>query len=145
MIPDFDRRTGYLPQGIHPAPWAEVEQRFGWNQHRISLLAGCRKALTCLGRAGCRIVFLNGSFVSVKQLPNDYDGAWETLGVDPGLLDPVLLDFSNGRVAMKAKYGGELFPASMSASPGVPYLDFFQQDRNGTPKGIVEIHTENFP
>lgn len=144
MIPNFDRRTGYLPQGIHPAPWAEIEQRFGWNRHRISLLAGCRRALACLGRAGCRTAFLNGSFVSVKQLPNDYDGAWETLGVDAGLLDPVLLDFSSGRAAMKAKYGGELFPASMSASPGVPYLDFFQQDRNGTPKGIVEIHPGNF-
>ena len=144
MIPDFDRRTGYLPQGIHPAPWTEIERRFGWNRHRISLLAGCRQALICLGWAGCRTAFLNGNFVSVEQLQNEYDGAWETLGADAALLDPVLLDFSCGRAAMKTKYGGELFPASMPASPGVPYLDFVQQDWNGTPKGIGELHPGNF-
>ena len=82
--------------------------------------------------------------MSVQQLPNDYDGPWETAGVDAGLLDPVLLDLSSGRVAMKAKYGGELSPASMSASLGVPHLDSFQQDRNGNPKGIVEAHPGNF-
>ena len=96
------------------------------------------------GWAGCRTAFLNGNFVSVEQLPNDYDGVRETAGVDAGLLDPVMLDFSCGRAAMKTKYGGELFPASMPASPGVPYLDFFQQDRNGTPKGVVELRPGNF-
>lgn len=96
------------------------------------------------GKGGGRIVFLNGSFVFVQQLPNDYDGPWETAGVDVGLLDSALLDFSSGRAAMKAKCGGELSLASMSVSPGAPHLDFFQQDRNGTPKGIVEIHPGNF-
>lgn len=48
----------------------------------------------------------------------DYDAAWEMLGVDPYRLDPVLLDFSNSRAAMKAKYGGEFFPASFEAAPG---------------------------
>ena len=144
MTPDFNRHTGYLPRGVHPAPWAEIEQRFGWNRRRISLLAGCRKALTCLGKAAGQIVFLNGSFVSVQQLPNDYGGPWETAGVDVGLLDPVLLDLFSGRAAMKAKYGGELSPASMSASLGIPHLDFFQQGRHGSPKGIVEAHPGNF-
>ena len=131
-----------MPQGIYPAPWAEIEKRFGHNRHRITLLAGCRKALAILGRAGCRTVFLNGSFVSTKPLPADYDAAWETRGVNFGLLDAVLLDFSLGRAAMKAKFGGELFPAHAMASPGVPYLEFFQKDRNGTPKGIIQINPE---
>ena len=40
---------------------------------------------------------------------------------------------------MKAKFGGELFPAHMDAGGGTRYLEFFQHDRNGKPKGIVRL------
>jgi hypothetical protein len=90
-------------------------------------------------------VLLDGSFVSQKELPQDYDGAWDTAGVDPDRLDPVLLDFSNGRAAMKSKYLGELFPATAMAAPGVLYRDFFTKDRNGVPKGIVNIDLGSLP
>ena len=58
-------------------------------------------------------------FATAKSLPGDYDGAWETAGVDPDRLDQVLLDFSSRRAAMKAKYLGDLLPASATAAPGV--------------------------
>ena len=86
-----------------------------------------------------------GSFVSAKPLPNDYDGTWETVGVDPGQLDPVLLDFSNRRAAMKSKYLGELFPETFSAQPSVLFRDFFQSDRDGVPKGVVQIDLGSLP
>lgn len=95
--------------------------------------------------AGCRRLPLNGSFLSGKTLPGDYDAAWETAGVDPNLLDPVLLDFSNRRAAMKAKYLGDLFPASALAAPGVLYRDFFRTDRGGVEKGILSIDLESLP
>ena len=139
MIPPTDRRTGYLPAGVHQALWTDIGARFALNNHRSQLLAGLRNALFNLAGAGCRTVLLDGSFVSEKPLPNDYDGAWESYGVNPYLLDPVLLDFSNGRAAMKAKYGGELFPAYMDAGGGVRYRDFFLTDRNGVPKGVIKI------
>lgn len=80
-----------------------------------------------------------------KDLPEDYDGAWDTTGVDPYALDPVLLDFSNRRAAMKSKYLGELFPATMTAAPGVLYREFFMKDRNGVPKGVVNINLGSLP
>jgi hypothetical protein len=119
--------------------------RFSTNGHRAWLLQGLLKAAQSLASAGCRFILLDGSFVSVKALPADYDGAWDTRGVDPYQLDPVLLNFDNGRAAMKAKYGGELFPASVQAAPGVLYLDFFQKDRNGVPKGVVSIDLGSLP
>ena len=88
---------------------------------------------------------LDGSFVSAKALPADYDAAWETAGVDPDRLDPVLLDFDNRRAAMKAKYLGDLFPASAFAAPGVVYRDFFGTDRNGVDKGVVLIDLGSLP
>lgn len=83
--------------------------------------------------------------MSLKDLPQDYDAAWDTADVDPDLLDPVLLDFSNGRSAMKSKYLGELFPATALAAPGVLYRDFFRKDRNGVPKGILHIDLRTLP
>ena len=63
----------------------------------------------------------------------------------PDRLDPVLLDFSNRRAAMKAKYLGDLFPASAFAAPGVLYRDFFRTDRNGVEKGVVLIDLGSLP
>lgn len=145
MLPDIDTATGYLPPGVHDALWAEIVPRFSGNGHREWLCDGLLSALHNLAVAGCRFVLLDGSFISEKALPGDYDGAWDTRGVNPDLLDPVLLDFSNKRAAMKAKYGGELFPATVQAAPGILYRDFFQKDRNGVPKGVVNIDLGSLP
>ena len=139
MIQIFDL-NGNLPSGIHQAEWKEFEERFGINPHRRKLLRGLKAAIASLRKAGCRAIYIDGSFVTAKELPNDFDGCWSVKDVDPDLLDPVLLDFSNGRAAQKAKYGGELFPAEgIEGGSGKTWLDFFQQDRNGKPKGIVGI------
>jgi hypothetical protein len=145
MLPDVDTSTGYLPPGVHDAPWSEVAPCFSGNGHRIRLLGGLLAALQNLAAAGCRSMLLDGSFVSQKDLPEDYDGAWDTSGVDPYRLDPVLLDFTNGRAAMKSKYLGELFPSSSFAAPGILCRDFFMKDRNGVPKGIVNIDLGSLP
>lgn len=145
MLPDTDSTVGYLPPGVHDAPWSEVASRFSANGHRSLLVGGLLAALQNLAGAGCRSVLLDGSFVSQKDLPKDYDGAWDTHGVDPYRLDPVLLDFSNSRAAMKSKYLGELFPATAAAAPGVLYRDFFMKDRSGVPKGVVNIDLGSLP
>ena len=145
MIPDADTRSGYLPPGTHYAKWSEVVSRFASNSHRLHLTEGLLAACRNLAAAGCRTLLLDGSFVTAKPLPGDYDGAWEPAGVDPDKLDPVLLDRAMGRAAMKAKYRGELFPASALAARGVVFRDFFRTDRDGVEKGIVSIDLESLP
>ena len=145
MIPGADPITGYLPPGVYDAAWSEVAPRFSKNGHRTRLLQGLLAALTNLADAGCRSLLLDGSFVTEKELPQDYDGAWDPTGVDPDRLDPVLLDFSNSRAAMKSKYMGELFPATSMAAQGVLFRDFFLKDRNGVPKGVVLIDLGSLP
>ena len=121
--------------------------RYGYTPHRLALLAGLKAALDALRIAGCRRVYIDGSFVSAKQVPGDFDGCWEVAGVDPSLLDPVLLTFDNRRAAQKAKYGGELFLAEAAADPlGTRFLEFFQRDKyTGEPKGIVAIDPGTLP
>ena len=139
MIPEADQTSGYLPPGVHQATWDEVYGRWVLNSHRSHLMEGLKSACYNLAEAGCRELLLDGSFITTKPLPGDYDAAWETTGVDPELLDPVLLDFDNQRAAMKSKYLGDLFPASWCTSSGVLFRDFFRTDRNGVEKGIVLI------
>lgn len=144
MKVSFDH-TGNLPLGIHWANWKEFEKQFGTNSRRKLLLTGLKQAIASLKKAGCRTVFVDGSFVTSKELPGDFDACWSVEGVDPDLLDPVLLDFSNGRAAQKAKFGGELFPAELiEGGSGKPFLDFFQTDKNtGKPKGIVGLRLKS--
>jgi hypothetical protein len=139
LIPDFDA-NGNLPPGIHRAAWIVFSKRFGHSEHRKTLFDSLATALNSLAAAGCRSVYINGSFVTEKLEPGDYDLCWSIDGVAPERLDPVLLDFSPaGRRAMKAKYRGDLFPAEVpEGASGKAFLDFFQTDmRTGEPKGIV--------
>ena len=106
MIPPFGP-DGNLPSGIYGATWPEIAARFGWNAHRQHLLDGVHRVLAALAQAGCRVVYLNGSFVTAKEHPRDYDACWGLTGVDVDALDPVLLDFDDDRAAQRAKYGGE--------------------------------------
>ncbi len=145
-IPPFSD-SGNLPEGVHDATWAEIVDRFGANEHRRELLEGLRRALDSLRAAGCRRAYLDGSFVTAKEDPADFDACWEAAGVDPDLVDPVLLGFANRRAAQKARFGGELFPADWDADPhGTRFLDYFQQDKvTGERKGIVALDLEGLP
>lgn len=145
-IPPF-AANGNLPPGIHPATWEEIVERFGHTPRRRRLLEGLEAAVEALRRAGCRTIYVDGSFVTAKLVPGDFDACWEPDGVDPLLLDPVLLTFDHGRRAQKAKYGGELFIAQWPAdAAGTAFLDFFQLDRaTAHPKGIIRLTLGEVP
>ena len=142
MLPEYTP-DGLLPPGIHEAEWDEVVARFGYNPWRMSLLSGLRNALESLKSAGCRTAYIDGSFVTRKELPGDFDACWEEDGVNGSALDPVLLDLRPKRLAQKLKYHGELFPASIPAdASGLSFLEFFQTTAANVPKGIVKIDLE---
>lgn len=138
LIPEFDSRR-LLPKGIHRANWQEIVKRFGGNRQRQQLLKGLKEALDLLRDAGCRRVYIDGSFVTDKASPNDVDVCWDVDGVEPMTLDAVFFDFANGRAAQKAKFGAEFFPAQAPQRLKT-FLDFFQIDKEtGEPKGIIEL------
>jgi hypothetical protein len=120
---------------------------YGYNPHRLALLSGFPAALHALRLAGCRRAYLNGSFVSTKETPDDFDACWDVVGVDENLLDMVLLDFSSRRAAQKAKYKGELFIAdAITDLAGRRFLEFFQIDRDTeAAQGIIAIDLTSLP
>ena len=145
MIPKLIELAGapwdVLPQGIHKASFEEVKAAFANNPHRCRLFDGLLAASIRLRSAGCLTIYLDGSYVTGKPHPLDFDVCWEPAGVDLDLLDNVFLNFESGRVAQKTTFKGEFFPSSMMCSDvGSSFLDFFQLERHtGSQKGIVSI------
>ena len=129
-----------LPPGIFDASLTEIEVAFGTTPHRQWLFSGFTRMASALQVAGCSTVYLNGSFITGKPHPDDYDGCWEPAGVDFKVLDPVLLKFENKREAQKRKYLGEMFPDGIEATTGLAWTDFFQNEKYpGRRKGILRV------
>lgn len=147
MIPDFVNikgvAYGLLPPGIHLATRDEVQARYGYNPQRQRLFYGFVRGATDLFQCGCSHLFLNGSFITQKELPDDFDCCWDEKGVNAGLLDLVLMDFDNKQRAQKEKYFGEFFPANNFAKDkAASFLQLFQRDKStGQPKGILRINS----
>ncbi len=144
MIPELVDIPGapfkVLPPGIHEATFAEVQNCFAYNRHRRCLFDGLISAAKSLKSAGCRRIYLDGSYVSSKPHPSDYDGCWHPADVRLNELDPVLLDFENGRQKQKLKYKGEFFPYVQVNEPNGTFVDFFQVEKiTGDRKGILLI------
>lgn len=146
MIPDFvdiGSLWKVLPPGVHNATLEEVENRFATNDQRKKLFSGLINAVKALRKAGCRKIYLDGSFITEKPIPGDFDVCWDDIGIDPTKLDPVFLDFKDKRKKQRERFCGEFFPANCLADGRHTFLEYFQIDKDTEKaKGIICI---NFP
>lgn len=144
MIPDFVDIGGpwkVLPPGVHIATLKEIEGRFATSDHRKHLFSGFRKSVIALRKAGCRKIYLDGSFVTEKPIPGDFDVCWDDIGIDDTKLDSVFLDFNDKRKKQKERFYGEFFPVHLLADGTHVFLDYFQMDKyTGNKKGIICIN-----
>jgi hypothetical protein len=140
--------SGELPPGIHLTTIAELEIFFGQsNSKRRQLMKGLKKALKILKGAHVSKVFIDGSFTTDKEEPKDVDGCWSSLGVDVQELDSRFWDFESTedfelkRQAIKNEFGIDFFIAEIiEGGSGKPFPEFFQTNRDGDPKGIIQIN-----
>lgn len=147
MIPEFVTIEGcpyrVLPSGIHPATLEDVRERFAVNQKRRRLLTGFIRGAEILFKAGCPYLFLDGSYVTEKEQPGDYEVVWHPIGVNADLLtDTELLFFSGeARQNQKKTYFGEYFPTDLTeGGSGKLFVEFFQNETfTGEKKGILRI------
>ena len=141
VIPEFDE-NGNLPPGVHFCEWEEFVERFGTNALRLRLIQGLQIAMEQLKAAGCRTIYINGSFVTIKADPGDFDACWDREEVDIYYLRiqaPRLLNHYD-RAGQKAKYRGEIFPSDQPiGNYGMDSFELFQRDRKQNKKGIIAI------
>lgn len=131
--------SGFLDPGIHTMTWEEFFIEFSFSPKRKVLLEGLKKVVDILKATGCSNVYIDGSFISSRLEPNDWDACFECA---PTVIREVYKEFPLLDIKEQKKtYGGELYPASTEADAyRTPYLEFFQQI-TGTPfkKGIIRI------
>ena len=143
MIPDFidiGAPWKVLPPGVHSATLEEVEARFVITEHRKKLFAGFKRGAINLQKAGCQTIYLDGSFITEKPVPKDYDVCWDPVNVNGRKVDKTLLTFANKREEQKKVYYGEFFPSSVQADGANTFLDFFKKDKyTDKAKGIIKI------
>ena len=74
MIPNFDP-SGNLPVGIYQATLEEIRHRFGQTSHQRGTLTNQLQRVIDLARSTghLRQVFIWGSYVTNKIIPNDID------------------------------------------------------------------------
>lgn len=138
MLPAF-KKSGLLPEGMHRCNWEEFLNVFAFNEHRRQLSEGLRRGLEVLYKQRCRLAYINGSFITTKLFPNDVDVAFDNTNMDWKSFKmnyPEFFDIKNGDSIQKEKYNSHFF----ACNPHETYfIDFFQFDRNGNPKGIVKL------
>jgi hypothetical protein len=141
VIPEFDE-NGNLPPGVHWCEWEEFEQRFGTNFKRKNMILGLKLAMTQLKAAGARTIYIDGSFVTSEENPNDFDACYdrETADMNNLRINAPRLFNHQDRNAQKAKYRGEIFPSDQPVGNyGLNSFEFFQRDRDQNKKEIIAI------
>ncbi|PZO55810.1 MAG: hypothetical protein DCF16_01685 [Alphaproteobacteria bacterium] len=106
------------------------------------------KAARAFRDAGAPTLYLDGSFVTAKRDPSDYDCCYYAGHVDPDRIDPVLLDIDNAP-AMKKAYKGEFYSAlSEIKRPDFvgTFISFFRRDKDThAQRGIVALDLASLP
>jgi hypothetical protein len=147
-IPEFIGQV--LPKGVWPTTWERFVDRFGYNPIRRRRIEGLQKLIRILRTAGCPVIFIDGSFVTKKPDPGDIDCCWyrsETIQRNLGQRNPLLLEGTpTARERQKILYSCEVFPHdAVERDSRLSFLNYFQKDKRGKPKGIIVISTEEIP
>jgi len=135
VIPDFDK-NGNLSPGIHEATIQEIKAYFANNMHRKKLFEKLLKVLKILGDCSCTEVYLNGSFITLKSEPRDYDLCYEPTGIKG---TDEFKQFLKTRDLRKEKYLGDIFPRLPQPTYEIDHVEDWQTDRDGEIKGIIRI------
>ncbi|MBE8971159.1 hypothetical protein IQ277_34670 [Nostocales cyanobacterium LEGE 12452] len=145
MLPKFiDHHAApfpFLPEGIYDLTINDVSKCFAGNSHRAKLFYGFKIATEHLFQAGCSQVYLDGSFVTSKAFPGDFDALWDTSNVDVKKVHPAFIMVHLGTGLQKQMFGGYFFPAGATEGiSGKTFLDFFQTESfSGERKGIIRV------
>lgn len=127
---------GVLDPGIYTMSWEEFAAQFSFSPQRKRLLIGLEKAIKILKETNCTAIYIDGSFVTSKLEPNDWDACFDcNLKYQMDVIRAYPFD------TQEELYGGELFFAESRADfYGTKFKDFFQQiTGTAKKKGIVKI------
>jgi len=69
--------NGVLDPGIHKMTWEEFDDSFSFSERRKELLEGLEKVVAILQEIGASHIYIDGSFVTSKLMPGDWDACFD--------------------------------------------------------------------
>lgn len=139
-IPEF-RDDGYLPDGLFPAPLEEVSARFGGgNRQRRRLAIRLARWVELSKAVKAKRLFVDGSFVTAKEHPNDVDAVVQL----PDDFRDQLISGSDAAVELEemllTRQPQEIF-AEEDDGDWDDWLEFFSRTRESDQrrKGLIEV------
>lgn len=143
MIPEF-QQNGFLEEGIYETSFSEMEEKLGFSRKRRKLLSAMKTLITYCKYLQCDVLYIDGSFVSTKISPADYDACWDTTATDK---EPIMnaveqSSLNSDSESQKEEFGGEIYPAFVKAplNHGMTILEYFQTIKDGEgKKGIIKL------
>jgi hypothetical protein len=142
MLPAFNQE-GNLPEGIHLATDDEVFGQFATLSARRQWLGEQLRSLLALAKSTGQLarVFLWGSFVTSKEVPNDLD-VLLVMGTEfaiEAVPSPVHVVFDH--VQARLRFQADVFwtKASIGLEILHLWLDTYQTGKDFTRRGIVEV------
>lgn len=137
---------GNLPEGLHDATLAEIEQTFGsfnGSEVRVRLFERLQEFFTAVAQWGnAAEILLDGSFTTSKQRPEDIDIIL-VYRADFDLqsqVQPMEYRLINRKRARRA-WGFDVIPATANSAEREKWIDYFSKDtRTGLhSKGLIRI------
>src|ERR1700754_3218693 len=123
---------GYLHETVELS-FEQFKQHFGTNAHRIELIKAAIKFFKIFSSCGCKAVYVDGSFVSKKNYPEDIDLLFDFNEVDDEKLKEKFPEFFDkdrhnllGRIRRDSKC--HIFTLEKGDQE---MFDFLQWDRKG--------------
>jgi hypothetical protein len=146
MIPALIKIKGapvgikYLPIGIHKATINEVKSEYVYNMFRREIFDGLLLLIEDLKTIGCNTIYINGSFVTSVEKPNDVDVCWEECSGTNLVFERNALPILWNRQEAKKKYKADVFYAQSIEISGFTFLQFFQRIKHtNLNKGIIQL------
>ena len=139
-IPEF-RQDGYLPDGVYLATEAEVTFRFGTaSRRRIRLILRLRRWIELGRRVGAKRILVDGSFVTMKESPNDIDAVILIPDSFQQQVDRGFEPAAELEEMLVTRSPEEIFAAE-DEQDWNDWVEFFSRTRetDGRRKGLVEI------
>lgn len=142
MLPEFNY-DGNLPEGIYLATEDEVFARFATPSARRHWLGEQLRSLLALAKSTGQLarVFLWGSFVTSKEVPNDLDVLLVMTAEFAVEAVPAQAQVVFEHVQARLRFQADVFWTKTSIDSQVLHLwlDTYQMGKDFTRRGIVEV------
>ena len=122
--------------------YEEFNQHFGTNQRRMEQIKNALSFFRIFHSCGCQAVYVDGSFVSKKEYPEDINLCFDLTGVDAENIErefPQFFDVKEiARIYKHLQCHIFYFDETYKR-----LFNLLSEDRDGNPKGFVKLNLKD--